>query len=130
MAPRNSSILDLDALIADDLAAAKKNEKWNKIKLFEREWRVTTQPNAFAAVAGSFGDAQALVSLVVDLIHPDEQVEFRNTVIKMRNLNNEVLMTIINGLLEAASEHPTKSPSGSSRASATTRGAKPKSAAT
>ena len=107
---------DIDALIADDVAAAIKAQKWNKIKLFDQEWRITTEPNVFAALAGSYGDIEALVSMTKNIVHPDEREEFHKALLAQDAINAEVLMKILTGLVEAAAERPTKSPSASSGA--------------
>ena len=114
---------DLDALIADDLEKALKSQKWNKVKLFDQEWRITTEPNVFAALAGSYGDIEALVSMIKNIVHPDEREDFHKAILQHEGINAEVLMKILTGLVEAAAERPTKSPSGSSGTSTKTRAA-------
>ena len=128
MASSNTPI-DLDALLADDIAAVVKATKWNTIKLFDRTWRITTAPNVFAALAGSYGDVEALVSMTKNVVHPDEREDFHKALLLADGINAEVLMKLLNGLIEAAAERPTKSPSDSSRVSAKTQVAPRKSAA-
>jgi hypothetical protein len=125
-----SSIIDLDAQLAGDIAEALKTRKWNKIKLFGAEWRITTEPNVFAALAGSYGDIPALVSILTNIVHPDERTAFHQAMLDADGINAEVLMKLINLIVEAAAERPTKSPSASSRASGRTQVAKRNSAAT
>jgi len=129
MASPNTPV-DLDALLADDFAAVVKSTKWIKIKLFDRQWRVTTNPNVFATLAGSYGDVEALVSMIKNIVHPDERDDFHKALLDKDGINAEVLMKLLNHLIETASERPTKSPSGSSRASGGTRAVTRKSAAT
>jgi hypothetical protein len=126
----SSNIIDLDALLAPDIAAALKAAKWNKIKLFGAEWRITTEPNVFAALAGSYGDIPALVSILTNIVHPDERTDFHRAMLSADGITADVLMKLINGIVEAAAERPTKSPSGSSRASSKTQVARRNSAAT
>lgn len=123
MPAKKAVAFDLDALIKDDVAAALKAQKWNKVKLFDREWRITTEPNVFAALAGSYGDIEALVSMMKNMVHPDEQDDFHKALLDNPAINAEVLMKILTGLVEAAAERPTKSPSGSSGTSTKTRAA-------
>lgn len=125
-----ASVTDLDALLADDIAKAVKATKFNMITLFGKKWRITTEPNVFAALAGSYGDVQALVSMIVNIVHPEEREEFHKALLSAQGINADVLMKLLNGLVEAAAERPTKSPSGSSGGSRTTPVAKRKSAAT
>jgi len=113
--------VDLDALLADDIAAAIKAEKWNKITLFGETWRITTEPNVFAALAGSYGDVEALVSMIKGVVHPDEREDFTKALYTADGITADVLMKLLNGLIEAAAERPTKSPSASSRASTKTK---------
>jgi hypothetical protein len=122
--PAKKSVFDLDALIAPDVEAARKAQKWNKVKLFDREWRITTEPNVFAALAGSYGDVEALVSMVKNIVHPEEREDFHKELLMRDYINAEVLMKILTGLIEAAAERPTKSPSGSSGTSTRSRTAK------
>lgn len=124
-----ANITDLDALLAPDFAAAKKAVKYNKIKLFDREWRITTEPNVFAALSGSYGDPEALVSMIKTVVHPDERDDFHKALLGADGINADVLIKLLNNLVEVAAERPTKSPSGSSRASGRTQAAVRKSAA-
>jgi hypothetical protein len=126
--PTPNTPIDLDALLADDISTVVKNTKWNKIKLFDRTWRITTEPNVFASLAGSYGDVEALVSIITNLPHPDEREEFHKALLGADGINAEVLMKLLNYLIEAAAERPTKSPSASSRVSGKTPAARRKSA--
>jgi len=121
-----SKPFDIDALIADDLAKAIKATKYNPVTAFGTQWRVTTEPNVFAALAGSFGDIEALVSMIRNIIHPDEREDFQKALLNAEGMTADVLMKLLTGLIEAAGERPTKSPSGSSRTSTATRVAKPR----
>jgi hypothetical protein len=113
--------VDLDALLADDIAAAIKAEKWNTIKLFGQTWRITTEPNVFAALAGAYGDVEALVSMIKGVVHPEEREDFTKALYTADGITADVLMKLLNGLIEAAAERPTKSPSASSQASSKTK---------
>jgi hypothetical protein len=116
-----SKPIDLDALIADDIAKAIKATKWNKVTLFGETWRITTEPNVFAALAGSYGDIEALVSMIKNIVHPDEREAFHKALLSSEGITADVLMKLLSGLVEAAAERPTKSPSASSGASTKTR---------
>lgn len=124
-----AQITDLDALLKADFDAAKKAVKYNKIKLFDREWRVTTEPNIFAALSGSYGDPEALVSMIKTIVHPDERDDFHKALLGSDGINAEVMIKLLNNLVEVAAERPTKLPSGSSQASGRTQAAVRKSAA-
>ena len=128
--PTPNTPIDLDALLSEDIAAVVKATKWNKIKLFDRTWRVTTEPNVFAQLAGSYGDVEALVSILRTVVHPDERDDFHRALLSADGFNAEVLMKLLNHLIEVAAERPTKSPSGSSRVSGKTPAARRRSAAT
>jgi len=119
--------VDLDARIAEAVAKAKKEQKWNKAKVFDREWRVTTEPNTYAALQGSFGDVEALIGMFDTIIHPDEREDFRKALLSAENMSADVLMQLLNGLVEVAAERPTKSRSGSSRSQVKTQAASRKS---
>ena len=119
--PSKKDVTDIDALVAADIEKALKARKWNKIKLFDQEWRITTEPNVFAALAGSYGDIEALVSMVKNIVHPDEREEFHKELLERDGITADVLMKILTSLVEAAAERPTKSPSGSSGTSTRSR---------
>lgn len=129
MMPDMTNITDLDSLLASDIAKAKKAVKYNKIKLFDRTWQVTTEPNVFAALSGSYGDPEALVNMIKTIVHPDEREDFHRALLGADGINADVLIKLLNSLVEVAAERPTKSPSGSSRASGKTRVATRNSAA-
>lgn len=119
--PASTKPKDLDALLADDIAKAVKSAQWNRITLFGRTWRITTEPNVFATLAGSYGDVEALVSMIQNVVHPDERDDFHKALLTAEGISAEVLMKLLNLIIEAAAERPTKSPSVSSRASSGTR---------
>jgi len=122
--PAKKAAFDIDSLIAPDVAALRKAQKWNVVILFDQDWRITTEPNVFAALAGSYGDIEALVSMIKNIVHPDERDDFHKALLDRDYINADVLMKILGGLVEAAAERPTKSPSGSSGTSTKTRAAK------
>lgn len=108
----------MDDFIAEQRDAALKNIKYSKMTLFDREWRLTSEPNVFVALAGSYGDIEAMTSMIGNAVHPDERGDFRTALMNADGINAEVLMKLLNGLVEAAAERPTKSPSASSTQSA------------
>lgn len=120
---------DMDAFIADQRDAALKTVKYNPMTLFGREWRLTTEPNVFVALAGAYGDIEAMTSMIGNCVHPDERADFRKALMSADGINAEVLMKLLNGLVEAAAERPTTSRSGSSTRSAVKKAAPRKSAA-
>ena len=109
-----SKPVDLDALLKPDIDKAIKTTKWNKVTLFGETWRITTEPNVFAALAGSYGDIEALVSMIKNIVHPEEREDFHKALLSAEGITADVLMKLLGGLVEAAAERPTKSPSGSS----------------
>ena len=114
---------DIDAMLAEPLADAHKARKWNKAKIFGEEWRVTTEPNVYTAISASTGDPEALTSIITRMIHPDERQKFHTVLLEMDELTADVLLALVNGLVEAAAERPTKSSTASSRTRSTKKSA-------
>ena len=121
--------IDIDALLREDIDEAIAATKYVPVTVFGQTRRVSQSPNTFAALAGSYGDVEALVSMIVGVIHEDDREEFRHDLLMAQGITADVLMKILNSLVEAASERPTKSPSDSSTGSAKTKVARQKSAA-
>jgi len=119
---------DIDALLADALAEAASKTVYIKVKLFGREWRISSQINTFLALRAGEGDTKAFTEFLMNVAHPDERAEFQDALYRIEPLTADILLIIINNLMEAVANHPTKSSSGSSR-TAKTSVAKPKSAA-
>lgn len=105
---------NMDEYIQEQRDTALANIKYSKMTLFDRDWRLTSEPNVFVALAGSYGDIEAMTAMISNAVHPDERADFRKALMAADGINAEVLMKLLNGLVEAAAERPTKSPSGSS----------------
>lgn len=109
----NNKVIDLDDLIGgedEDLPVHTR-----QAKLFGRNWTLVCDVNTFGLAALTTGDPAAIVDFIRSIIHPDEVDEFMGAFRKQRNLSGERLAKIVNALIEAASERPTKQPSVSSR---------------
>lgn len=116
-----SNVIDLDAIIKPEIAAAIKATKYVKVKVFGREWRISSNPNIYTSLASGSGDVEALAKLIVNVVHEDERSDFKRTLMDTEGVSAEVLLALLNGLLEAVAERPTKSPSGSSPGRKATR---------
>lgn len=113
------SITDLDSLLAEDFAAAEAEVRYKKVKLFQRQWRVSTAPNIYAGIGAEMADPESLARFVLDIIHPEERADFRQALFDAKGLSADVFLKMLNGMVEAASGNPTKSSAGSSRSSKT-----------
>ena len=122
-------VLDIDALLSDHREKLLSERKYIKVKLFGREWRIVNQINNFLALRAGEGDVEAFTQFLLNCTHEDEKVAFRTALFEADVMDADGLLMIINHLMEAVANHPTKSSSGSSR-SGRTQVAKPKSAAT
>lgn len=108
---------DIDALISADLDKAKAEIATQEVKLFGKTFRIYTDVNLYLGLGIDTGDAASIIGLLNTIIHEDDLAEFKTTLSSQRGLNAEVLVKIVSGLLEAASERPTtpSSVSGSGR---------------
>lgn len=122
--------VDIDALIAEDVEAAEEARTYKAMTIFGRDWRVSTSPNIYASLGAELGEPEAIAHLIIDLIHEDEQAEFRRVLLSRPTLDAKVFMKLLNSMIEAIAEHPTTSPSGSSRSPSGTQAGRQKSAAT
>lgn len=113
--------VNLDAEFAEMFANASKTVKYKNVTLFGRDWRVTTSTNVFSAVAGSMGEADAFISMLSNVVHPDERADFRKALMSIDGMDVDMLMQILSRLMEVAAERPTKSPSASSAGSTRAR---------
>ena len=118
---------DIDALLKDALAEASSKVTYIKVKLFDREWRISSQINTFLALRAGEGDTKAFTEFLMNVAHPDERADFQEALYRIEPLTADILLLIINNLMEAVAGNPTKQSSASSR-SAKTSAAKPKSA--
>jgi len=122
-----ANIIDLDKIIKEDRDAAIDQTSYIKMKLFGDEFRVTTNPNVYTSLAAGSGDPNAIASLLTGMLHTDDRDNFKNKLMGADGINAEVLLKILNAMLEAVAERPTKSPSGSSRGRKATPASKAKS---
>ena len=118
---------DIDALLKDALAEASSKVTYIKVKLFDREWRISSQINTFLALRAGEGDTKAFTEFLMNVAHPDERADFQEALYRIEPLTADILLLIINNLMEAVAGNPTKPSSASSR-SGKTSAAKPKSA--
>jgi len=104
---------DIDALISADLNKAKAEIETQEVKLFGKTFRIYTDVNLYLGLGIDTGDPGSIIGLLNTIIHEDDLAEFKSTLSSQRGLNAEVLVKIVSGLLEAASERPTTPSSGS-----------------
>ena len=102
--------IDLDA----DLDISEEVETVS-VRLFKRDWRFLLGINSFNLSALTSGDAAAVSSFMLNVIHPDERDEFRRVIASQTNLTPQVLSNIINKMIEVIGERPTTPPSASPR---------------
>jgi hypothetical protein len=127
--PTAKKVIDIDSMLKEHREKVQSERKYIPVKLFDREWRIVNQINNFTALRAGEGDVEAFTQFLLNCTHDDEKADFRNALYSSDMMDSEGLLMIINHLMEAVANHPTKSSSGSSR-SARTQVAKPKSAAT
>lgn len=109
-----AEIIDLDSIIRADREAALDAAKYVKIKVFGEEYRITTSPNIYTSLAAGTGDPVAIASLITNVLHEDDRDAFTKALMNAEGISAEVLLKMLNSMLEAVSERPTKSSSGSS----------------
>lgn len=99
------------------------------VRMFGREWNLNSSVNVFnvASFMASF-DATTIHAYIKGLVAEDQWDEFSVELSKVKNLDLEKLMKIINAMTEAIAERPTTPPSGS-RSGPTKRTSSPRSAA-
>ena len=124
-----SKVIDIDAMLSEHRDKVMAERKYIPVKLFGREWRVSNQINNFLALRAGEGDVEAFTQYLLNCTHEDEKHDFRTALFEADVMDADGLLMIINHLMEAVANHPTKSSSGSSR-SARTQAVKRKSAAT
>jgi hypothetical protein len=109
-----AEIIDLDSIIRADREAAVDSAKYVKIKVFGSEYRITTSPNIYTSLAAGTGDPVAIASLITNVLHEDDRDAFTKALMSAEGISAEVLLKMLNTMLEAVAERPTKSSSGSS----------------
>jgi hypothetical protein len=127
--PAAKKVIDIDSLLSEHRDKVLAERKYIPVLLFGREWRVINQINNFTALRAGDGDVEAFTQFLMNCTHEDEREDFRKALFTADVMDPDMLLMILNNLMEAVANHPTKSSSGSSR-SPQTRVAKPKSAAT
>lgn len=103
---------DIDAELGLDIDQGPTHT--TKIKLFGREWTMVCDVNTFSLGAIASGDLGAIIGLFRTMVAEDEWSDFGAAMAKVRNLDAEKLMGILNAMIEVAAERPTTPPSGSS----------------
>lgn len=112
--------VDLDALLGLDAASLTSEPTHTKsVRLFGKEWTLVCDINSFALSNLTTGSVAAVPEFIKGLIHPDQWTEFASTMSQVKNLDAPMLGKILNVLVEAASERPTKQPSTSPRGGST-----------
>jgi hypothetical protein len=115
--------LDLDALLGEP-----EPEQTNPISLFGRDWDVVVGINSFTVSRIQANDTGAISDFLTNSVIEDQRDDFRKTLAAQKGMKPERLLKLVEVIIEAATEHPTKSPSVSSR-SASKRTSAPRSAA-
>jgi hypothetical protein len=123
-----AEIIDLDSIIRADREAAVDSAKYVKMKVFGNEYRITTSPNIYTSLAAGTGDPVAIANLITNVLHEDDRDSFTKELMNAAGISAEVLLKMLNAMLEAVAERPTKSSSGSSTGRKASPGRKPKSA--
>jgi hypothetical protein len=109
-----SKVHDIDAMIREDHEKALAEITSVPVKLFGEEFRVQTDLNVYqTALVTEDESGGTLLNIIHSIIHPDDLDRFKKTLAMQKGLSAQVLGGIVNGLLEAAADRPTKSSSGS-----------------
>lgn len=116
----NPSIIDLDALFADELTAGD-DTVVAKVKLLGQEWDLIDSDNAFNSLrtADFENNPSVLTQLMLGLIHPSQRSAFTGALGRVQKLTAETLVKLINALVEAVAQRPTEPPSDSADTSTT-----------
>lgn len=106
-------VVDLDAEFGLELDGP---QHTRKIKLLGREWTVICDINSYAVSELMSGtDPGVIARFISGLILPEEVPAFNQALGRVRNLDGEKLVELLNRLVEVAAERPTESPSPSRR---------------
>jgi hypothetical protein len=104
-------VIDIDAEIRDELAEARASIHSVRIKLFGEEFRVQTDLNLYRVfITDESGDP---LDFLHSIIHADDLARFKDTLKRQSGINQTVLAKIVEKIVEAATERPIKSSSGS-----------------
>lgn len=122
------NIIDLDEGLSALLEEAKKKTQYRKVRVLNMEVRVSTNPNTYTLLNAMGGDAPSVGKMVSNLIHPDDRNDFHRALSNTEGVDETVILHLIEKLSEAATDRPTKSSSGSSRGSNSSRARSQKSA--
>lgn len=115
----SDSILDLDALFADELAQEVKVLR--KTKLFGRDWRIIDSDNGYNKVrlSNMENDPGVITDVILGFFHPDERGDIARLLAAQPHFDIEALIKLMNALFEAVAGRPTELPSGSEGTSTT-----------
>jgi hypothetical protein len=122
MTSKRPDIVDIDAAIGDDLAKSQASIGSVPIKVFGETFRVLNDINTFLLLQVGGDDAAAIAKMMVSLIHEDDRAAFKGALGRQRGLTAEILLKVFDGMMEAATNHPTQSSPGSSSGSNTNTG--------
>lgn len=104
--------INIDELIAPDLAANLKKAKTATIDLGGRKWNLTDAGSVMAAVELFSGDEDkaggAYTDWMLGMVVEDERDEFDRLLRRIQGLDATLLMKIGNAMSEALAERPTE----------------------
>jgi hypothetical protein len=123
----NDTIIDLDAVLAAKMQAAKDRITYKEVRILGSTWRISNSPNAYTALGAASGDLGALTHMIAGAVHPDERDAFTKALRDAEGIDDQVLLALIEGILEVVGERPTESSSDSSDGTTSKKVAKPKS---
>lgn len=114
------SVVDIDALIREDLEAAAENvvEK-GPVIVMGREWMIVEPQNSLHSfrMGDLANDPMAIIDAMKDCVTPDQRADFIQALKTAAILPTDVLMKIVNAILEVAFARPTSPSKPSSRRS-------------
>jgi len=103
----------------------KKKRGRESVDVLGETFRLNSSPNAFLGlqVTADPEDTASLYFFLINLIHEDDQRDFKNHMARQAHLSGEDLGKIITDVLQAVADpNPTGTSSGSSRSAARTGG--------
>jgi hypothetical protein len=125
---KKKSVIDIDAKISEKMAAAQTDAMviQETVSVLGREWDLVNPSNDFNNLrAANFQDnPDALIQLMLDLVHPDQRQDFFKTMKSTIAMPTEILLEIFTAMTEAVGDRPTKRSSPSRRGRVTPRSSK------
>lgn len=112
---RSRTIIDLDAQLPP---VPENTAETVEVKLFDQTWHLSTDVNNFTALGVAAGDAASVRAFMVKLVVEEEQLAFIAALDAQKGMTVERVLAIMNLMIEAAAERPTKLPERSSRTAA------------